>query len=412
MAAKRRRSRLYLTLAALLLVAAALAAAFWPRPALVDIADIRVAPMTVTIDEEGRTRVADPYVVSAPVGGELQRVTLEPGDTVAAGAVVAEMHPARPAALDVRTREQAKAAVEAAQAALRVARSDLKAAQANRDYAQSELERIRTLVERGIVSQVALQKAEQEARVAEARLDTVTAAIAQREAEVNNALAQLISFDDMGLAAAVENAEVRIPAIPIRAPISGTVLKVLHQSETTLPAGEPILEIGDVDGDLEVVAELLSPDAVKVERGDRVIIANWGGEADLDGQVLRIDPYGYTKHSALGVEEQRVGTVIGFTGPPEARAGLGHGYRVEVRIVVWEKPNALVAPSGALFRDGGDWAVFAVRDDRAVLQRVEVGRNNGAQAEILSGLTPGDRVILFPSASLSDGALVAQRQVE
>ena len=412
MAAKRRRSRAFLTLGAVALVVAALAAAFWPRPALVDIAEVQVAPMVVTIDEEGRTRVREPYVVSSPVAGDLQRVTLEPGDRVEAGALVAEMHPARPAALDIRTREQAKAATDAAQAALRVAQADLKAAQASRDYADSELDRIRKLVERGIVSQAALEKVEQEARVAAAHVETLTAMITMRRAEVDNALAQMISFDDLGLAAAVGTTRPATPAIPVRSPIAGTVLKVLHQSETSLPSGEPILEIGNIDTDLEIVAELLSPDAVKVERDNRVIIANWGGEGDLDGSVLRIDPYGYTKVSALGVEEQRVGTVIGFTGPREARQGLGHGYRVEVRIVVWERPDALTVPSGALFRDGGGWAVFAVRDGRAVLVPVTVGRNNGTQGEVISGLAAGDRVILFPSSALADGSRVAQRHIE
>jgi HlyD family secretion protein len=411
-AVKRRRSRIYLTFGAALVVAAALTAAFWPRPVLVDMAAVTVAPMAVTIDEEGRTRVREPYVVSSPVAGELQRVTLEPGDRVEAGALVAEMRPSRPAALDIRTREQAKAATDAAQAALRVAQADLKAAEASRDYADSELDRIRKLVDRGIVSRAALEKAQQEARVADAHAETLTAMITMRRAEVDNALAQMISFDDLGLAVAVGTTGAATPAIPVRSPIAGTVLKVLHQSETSLPSGEPILEIGDIEDDLEVVAELLSPDAVKVERGHRVIIANWGGAGDLDGTVLRIDPYGYTKVSALGVEEQRVGTVIGFTGPLEGRAGLGHGYRVEVRIVVWEQPDALTVPSGALFRDGGGWAVFAVRDGRAALQPVGIGRNNGTQAELLSGLDAGDRVILFPSASLHDGSRVAQRQVE
>lgn len=413
MAANRRHSRPILTAGAALIVAAALAGAFWPRPSLVDIAAVRSGHMAVTIDEEGRTRVREPYVVSSPVAGELQRVEVQPGDKVVQGeTLVAEMRPANPAALDIRTREQARAAVGAAEAALRVARSDLKTAEARRDFAQSELDRIRKLVERRIVSQVALERAEQEARIADAQLGTYQASISMREAEVNNALAQLIGFDDLGLAAAVGTDTLVVPTISIRAPIDGTILRVLHKSATTLPAGEAILEIGDVAGDLEVVADLLSSDAVQVRRGDRVAIVNWGGGRDLQGRVGRIDPYGYTRHSALGVEEQRVETIIDFTDPEADRGGLGHGFRVEVRIVVWERPDAVIVPSSALFRDGGDWAVFVVQDGRAALRKIGLGRNNGRDAEVLDGLAPGDMVVLFPSSGLADGARVAQRRVD
>ncbi|KUJ86224.1 RND transporter [Ruegeria marisrubri] len=402
-----------LTAAATVLVAGVLAAAFWPRPALVDMAEVRQGKMIVTINEEGRTRVKEPYVVSSPVAGELQRVTVLPGEKVVGGeTVVARMRPANPSALDVRTREQALAAVTAAEAALQVAHADLNAAEAKNEFAQSDLERVRKLVERGVASKVTLERAEQAAKVARANLDTVRAAIAMREAELARARAQLIGFDDMALAAALAESEGPTHSIPLFAPIDGTILKVIQKSETTLPAGEPILEIGDVDGDLEVVAELLSSDAVQVSEGDRVIITNWGGQKDLSGIVSRIDPYGYTKYSALGVEEQRVETTIQFTGPEEDRSELGHGYRVEVRIIVWEADDAVVVPSAALFRQGSDWAVFAVEDGRAVLRRIELGRNNGVDAQVLSGLKPGETVVLFPSANLVDGMRVARRQLE
>ncbi len=412
MAPKRKRSRQILTATAVLIAGAALAAAFWPRAMLVDIGTVTRGRMIVTVDEEARTRVRDPYVISSPLAGDLQRVELEPGDRVKAGDVVARMAPAAPEALDIRTREQARAAVEAAEAALRVARSDLKAAEARSRFAHSELERVSQLVERGIVSRVQLERAEQEAQVADAQLETVKAEIALRQAEVNNALARLISFDDTGLAQAVSRNAVKIPTVPIRTPIDGTVLRVFHQSATTLPAGEAILEIGDVARDLEIVADLLSSDAVKVERGDRVIITNWGGENDLEGAVSRIAPYGFTKHSALGVEEQRVETTIDFADPNGHRSRLGHGYRVEVHIVVWERGDAVMVPSSALFRRQGDWAVFVVRDGRAVQQQVRIGHTNGRQAELLDGLEPGDRVILFPSARLSDGQRIRQRRIE
>lgn len=413
MAKKKKRSRLMMTLGAVVLVGGALAAAFWPRAILVDMAAVRSGPMIVTINEEGRTQVREPYVVSAPVAGELQRVSVLPGERVVKGeTVVAQMRPVNPSALDVRTREQALAAVTAAEAALRVARADLNAAMANRDFSASELERANQLVERQIFSKVAQERAEQAARVAEANVDTVQAAIAMREAELKNANAQLIGFDDDRLSEALKRDNGAAHSIPLKAPIDGTILKIIQKSETTLAAGAPILEIGDIEGDLEVVAELLSSDAVQVVTGNRVLITNWGGTSDLAGQVSRIDPYGYTKYSALGVEEQRVETTIQFTDPNKELGNLGHGYRVEVRIVVWEAEDAIIVPSSALFRQHQNWAVFAVKDGRAALRTVSIGKNNGVEAQLLDGLTPGDQVILFPSANLVDGQRVARRQTE
>lgn len=411
MAQKKKRSRLYLTIGAVVVIGAGLAAAFWPRPTMVDLGAVTRGPMIVTIDEEGRTRVRDAYVVSTPIAGRLQRVEVEPGDPVERGkTIVAHMLPTNPAALDVRTREQARAAVTAAEAALRVARADLNAAIANRDAADSELVRTRQLAERGVTSGAALDRAEQAARVAAANVDTAEAAIAMRQAEVANARAQLIGFDDRGLAAAIDAAGVQ--QIPLYAPADGRILRIMQQSETTLPAGAPIMEIGNVGNDLEVVVELLSTDAVQVSPGDRVIIDDWGRPDALDGEVERVDPFGISKFSALGVEEQRVNAVIRFTGPPEAHQGLGHGFRVETRIVVWEDPDTLIVPSSALFRSGGNWAVFRVLDGTARLQTVELGRDNGTEAQVIDRLAEGDQVILFPSSGLTEGMSVAQRKVE
>ena len=200
--------------------------------------------------------------------------------------------------------------------------------------------------------------------------------------------------------------------IPIYSPATGRVLRVMQQSEITLPVGAPILEIGNIDQDLEVLVELLSTDAVRVSPGDRVLIDNWGGPEALNGVVDRVDPLGFTKVSALGVEEQRVNTIIRFTDPKEQQKGLGHGFRVEARIVVWEDGNALTVPSSALFRDAKDWAVFVVEEGIARLRRVEIGRNNGIDAQVQSGLNIGERVILYPSSGLSEGSRVAQREIK
>jgi HlyD family secretion protein len=411
MAKARKRSRLILTTLVVLVIGGALTAAFWPRPVLVDLGEVTRGPMMVSIDEEGRTRVAEAYVVSTPVAGRLQRVQVDPGDPVVRGeTVVAHMLPINPAALDIRTREQAQAAVQAAEAALRVARADRNAAIANRDLAESELSRAERLAAQQFTSQAALDRARQNLRVSDAAVETAEAAIAMREADLANARAQLIGFDDKGLAAAIGNT--RNDDIPLYAPADGRILRVMQQSETTLPAGAPIMEIGDIEGELEVVVDLISSDAVQVEVGDPVIIEDWGGSRPLAGEVRRIDPFAITEFSALGVEEQRVPVTVALTGPPEARRALGHGYRVEARIVVWQAADALRVPASALFRTGDDWSVFVADDGRAALRRVRIGHDNGVHAEVLDGLSAGDMIVLYPSAAIMDGIMIAPRSMQ
>jgi HlyD family secretion protein len=398
-------SRTILVLIAAILLVAVLAFAFWPRPVPVDIGEVVREPMLDTVTEEGRTRVHDAYVVSTPVSGRLRRVEVEPGDPVERGEdIVAYMAPSNPAVLDVRTRDQARANVSAAEAALRLAQAERNRAVADLELAESELERQRYLRENDVASEAALDRAVREARSASAALDSADAAVSVRQAELANARAMLD-----GISGDREDAPQLIADIPIHAPASGRVLRLIQQSETTLPAGSPILEIGNVEHDLEILVELLSTDAVRVLPGQRVLIADWGGETDLDGVVERVDPWGFTKFSALGVEEQRVNSVIRFADPGERPQGLGHGYRVVVRIVIWENDHALVVPSSALFRDGDDWAVFAVRSGRARRVRVEIDRNNGLQAHIVSGLEEGDRVVLYPSSAIFEGAAVVAR---
>lgn len=410
--ANKKRSRPWLIIAAALVVGAGLAAAFWPRPIMVDMGQVRRGEMTVTIDEEGRTRVRDAYVVSTPVAGRLKRVEVLPGDPVVKGeTVVARMLPTNPAALDIRSREEARAAVTAAQAALRVSRANLNSAIAKRDYAENELSRTQQLSERNIASDVALERARQAFRVATADVETAEATIAERQAAVAQAQAQLISFDQHGPTASPEIANGT--DIPIYAPIDGRILRVMQQSETTLPAGTAVMEIGNTSSDLEVVVDLLSTDAVQVRVGDRVIIDDWGGRRALSGQVSRIDPFGVTRFSALGVEEQRVNTVVRFTDSPDEYEGLGHGFRVEARIVIWEDSDALILPSAALFRAGEGWAVFTVTEGTARLTPVEIGHNNGIDAEIRDdSLSEGQQVILYPASGLVDGTHVAQRQID
>lgn len=403
--AQKKRFRMGMTLGLLALVAGGLTYAFWPQPVLVDMTTVTRAPMQVTIDEEGRTQVHETYVVSTPIAGRLMRLTVLPGDKVQAASVVARMLPTSPAALDARSREQASAQVKAAEATLRVAEADVKKAQADRDLTEANLERTRHLYESGISSKAALDNAERAARAANAALDTARAAISMRIAELNNARAAMISFDDAGQG--VQNGE---HVLSLVAPVSGSVLRIMQRSEITVPAGTPILEIGNIEADLEVVADLLSTDAVQIATGDSVIIDNWGGADVLQGSVARIEPWGFTKVSALGVEEQRVKVTITFDSPYAERTALGHGFRVETRIVTWTDNDALTVPSGALFRNGTDsWALFMVRDGIAQLTPIEVAANNGLTAALGGGVDEGDLIVLYPPAGLEDGQTVAKR---
>lgn len=407
---KKKRSRLYLSLVALLLIAGALTITFWPQPVMVDLGQVRRGPMSVTIDEEGRTRVRDAYVVSTPVAGRLLRVQVDPGDRVLRGeTVIAHMRPGNPIALDVRTREQARAGVAAAEAALRVARADLNAAMAHRDLTRTDQARTGQLAKQGMTTEAAVDRARQEALIAQAQVDTAEAAIAMRQAELANARAQLIGFDEHSPSVAVGSDS---DDIPIIAPATGRILRIMQRSETTLPAGTAIMEIGDVGGDLEVEVDLLSSDAVQVSVGDRVIIDDWGGAIPLDGEIVRVDPFGITTYSALGVEEQRVTAVVRLNSPATAHEGLGHGFRVEARIVIWEDDDTLMVPVSALFRERGQWTVFRLENGKAMRQAVQLGSNNGVDAQLLDGLAEGDQVVLYPSSSLSDGQQVRQRQVD
>ena len=383
--------------------------AFWPRAIPVDIAEAKTGPMVVTINEEAKTRVHDAFVVSAPIAGRLLRIEVDPGDTVTRGeTVIARMLPTNPTVLDVRTEEQAKAAIEAAEAALVLARAEVKRARADADFANLEATRTRKLRTEGFVAELALDRAERAHRAASAALETALAAVDMRVADLENARALLMTFSEADANAIDSNPQER-ESIPILAPASGNILRVIQESETIMGAGAPILEIGNPQEDLEIVAELLSSDAVKIKPGDRVIIDEWGGETSLTGEVERIEPWGFTKFSALGVEEQRVNVIIGFTGDRAAHARLGHGFRVEVNIVTWERDDALAIPASALFRTEEGWAVFHVDNGHARTRAVEVGQNNGVNAAITDGLADGDLIVLYPSNQIVDGVRVKQR---
>lgn len=387
------RILVWLVLAA---VAAAFVWAFMPRPLEVATAVVERGFLRITLDEEGQTRVRDRYVVSAPVDGKVLRIEHEPGDAVRArSTILARFRPSRPEFLNSRTRAEAQARVARSEAQVERARVDLDRARAEDSHAQVELARHEQLHAEGLMA---------DNRLEAARLDAVTASDAVRAAESAIVVAELelerarTSLIEAGAAGGDQD-----DVIILRSPITGVVLQRLRESESVVPSGEPLIEVGDPE-DLEIVSDMLSMDAVQIDPGDPVLIEQWGGETTLRGVVRQVEPFGFTKISALGVEEQRVNVIVDFEDPRAAWEALGDGYRVEIRVVVWEMDNALKVPSSSLFRNGDDWAVYVIDElSLARLRDVQIGRRNAVQAEVLAGLEQGDQVIAYPGDSIEDG---------
>lgn len=389
------RSRVAALIVALI-VLALLVWALLPKPVAAELATVTVGPLEATVEEEGETRVHDRYTVSAPLAGRVLRIEHEPGDPVVAGeTVLATFQPGDPALLDARARAEAEARVRAARAALGGAQAERARAGAESAYAVAEEERIRKLADQEIVSRDQLDSAVTRRRATEEGLKAAEYAVESARHELERARAALLE-------AGGEVASGGGP-LTLRSPIDGVVLRRFHESEAVVPAGEPLLEIAD-PARLEIVSDLLSTDAVRVTAGDRVRIEQWGGGEDLHGTVRRVEPSGFTKISALGVEEQRVNVVVDFDDPRQAWERLGDGYRVELAIVVWQRDDALKVPTAALFRAaGGEWAVFAAEDGRAVEKTVGIGHRGALEAEVLSGLEDGERVIVHPGDAVADG---------
>ena len=354
----------------------------WPRPLMVEAAVVDHGMVRTEVVDEGRTRIHDVFVIAAPVGGELQRLELEPGDTVERGQIVATILPADPTLLDARVAAEANAAVTAAQAGLTAAEADLQ-------LAQSEQQRVATLRARDFASQAALD-------TANAALRAARASVSARRADVARARA-----------AASSPASRARTATPVRSPAAGRVLRVLQESETIAPAGSPLLEVGDPQ-QLEIVAEFLSQDAVMMQAGAAAQIENWGDDTPIPARVFRIEPYARTKISALGVEEQRVNVILHLAQPDQAPP-LGHGFRVDARVIVSEQADALRVPTGALVRDGRGWAVFVIDRGRARLTPITIAQGGEDFREVTDGLEEGQRVVLFPGDDLEDGARVRAR---
>lgn len=396
------RFRTVFWIATALIVAALLVFAFRPQPVAVDVAQTLSGPMRVTVRDEGRTRVRDEYIVSAPVAGQLLRVDFKPGALVHAGDSVARIRPGAPAFLDARALAEGRAAVNSAEAALSGAQSELQRAQAQADFAAREAARIEELRSRDLVSVEAFDRARLDLRVAETALSSARQNQRIREAELDAARVRLTQPNETSDEPGV---------VDVTSPVSGRVLRVAQESASVIMAGAEVMSIGD-PSEIEVVVELLSTDAVQVQPGADVIIENWGRDnTPLHGTVRLVEPYGFLKVSALGVEEQRVNVIVDFVGPPEEWSSLGHGYRVEAAIVTWEEDDVIQAPVAALFRRGGQWAVFRIESERARLTPVEIGRDNGRNAQVLSGIEAGETIILYPSEQVSDGSRVSLRSV-
>lgn len=379
--------------------------AFLPQPVPIDMAEVTRGPMQVAVSDEGYTRVHDVYRVSAPVTGYLMRLDREVGDRVVAGETpLADLLPTHPQFLDERSRSQAEAAIRSAEAALKLAQAERRDTEAQLAFAQSDAERARALAKKGHISKVELERTELALDSAQATLDTAIAAERVRKSELENARAALIA-PGRGAPKASDQDIVKVTA-----PVDGRVLQLLQESEKVVSAGTPLLEIGN-PGQLEIVVDLLSRDAVKVDRNAPVEITSWGGDQPLNGRVRLVEPFGFTKISALGIEEQRVNVIVDFTDPRKTWSRLGHGYRVDAAIEIWRAEDVVRVPTGALFRHQNAWAVFKVVDDRAVRTDVVINHNNGRVAEVLKGLAPGDRVVLHPSERIEDRSRLKQREL-
>jgi len=390
-----------------LVVTVLLVLALAPRPEPVDAQPVIRGPMQVTLDHEGKTRVRERFVISAPVDGRVRRIDLEPGDPVVANeTVLATFEPTAPVLLDARSRAEAEAGVKAARATLTRARAERDRARAESELADTEARRTGRLAEDGIASEQQLDSAVATARARRDALDAAESAVDTARHELEAAQARLMRPAASDPATAADDVD---GTIRLRSPVDGVILKRLRESEAAVSKGEPLLEVAD-PADLEVAADFLSTDAVKIRPGMPVRIDQWGGETVLRGRVRRVEPSGFMKISALGVEEQRVWVVVDFADPQAAWESLGDEYRVEVRVVVWEGESALQVPTSSLFRHDGDWAVFAVEDGRARLRMVDIGWRNGLQAEVLSGLEEGMAVIAHPSDAVADGVRVTERQ--
>ncbi len=383
-------------------IVAALGYGFWPQPLWVEAATVAHQPLRVTIEAEGKTRLIDRYILSAPVAGYLHRIDWKIGDGIRQGQPLAMIDPLPSEVLDPRRRAQAEARVAANEASLQAAQQTVTATRAEADYAKLDFERITALCQqRCVVTEAERDRAESRTRQTQAQLRSAQFAVEVAQHEVEAAKTALRHSAAQPSGAARET-------VVVRATVDGQVLARPRQSEGVVEAGTPLLEVGDPRV-LEIAVDVLSADAVRIRPGTPVVLERWGGEQALEGVTRSVEPVGFTKLSALGVEEQRVWVVVDLRSPAEAWSRLGDGYRVEASFIVWQGERVLQIPASALFRQGEGWAVFVIDSGQARRRPVEIGQRGGLNVEIRSGLTEGERVVTHPDDALHEGATVQIR---
>mgnify|MGYP003827688829 FL=1 len=362
---------------------------------MASVAPVSRGPLEQSFTEEGKTRIQQRYVIAAPLAGVVRRITLQPGDAVQAQQVVAEIDPAGAALLDPRARNQALADVATAESALGAARQRVAALTTTESIAQGELRRLQQLREQGMATASQIDQARAQVATTGAELSTTRAdeQIAARRLQVARA------------ALTEEGAAGRGRVLQVRSPVAGRVLRRVVESATPVTQGQPLMEIGD-PALLEIEVEVLSTDAVRLAPGQKARVLRWGGDGVLDATVARVEPGGFTKVSALGVEEQRTRVILGFTSPREQWAALGDAYRVEVAFILKQEKDVLQVPGGALFRSGDGWAVYVVEDGVARRTVVKVGARSATAAQVLDGLKADQRVIVQPDDRIKDGTRI------
>ncbi len=394
--------RIILIVAALAIVGT-IALALRPKPVEVETAPVTRGLLQVTVDEDGKTRVRDRYIVSAPLTGRLLRIQLDAGDTVEPGVtLLAAIEPRDPDLLDPRAAAEAAARVQSAKANAQRAGPEVERAKAELQRATNDLKDKRDLLESGAATKQEVEDAEllERSRAEALRAAEFTQQIADFELKQAEAALLRTRSDD-------QRPRDTDP-FEIHSPCAGRVLRVMQESTAVVNAGTPLIEVGDPTN-LELVIDVLSTDAVKIKSGDPVIVERWGGENDLAGRVRLVEPSAYTKVSALGVEEQRVDVIVDLVDPHDHWKSLGDAYRIEARIVIWSQDDVLRVPAGALFREGDDWAVFVVEDGVAIRRPVELGHQTPHHAQVIKGLTDNDAVIIHPGDAVSDGVRVRSR---
>lgn len=373
---------------------------FMPKPVEVDVETVKRGEFRVILEEEGKTRLKDRFEISAPVAGTLCRLNWDVGDSVQAGQKLCEITPLKSVLLDPRSKADAEDRVAAAEASLRTARANVMAEAANANFAEAEFRRIKQIYEKKLISRSELERAEAEKRHADAKMESSRFAAESARftlAEAKNALTHF----------AAESVETQGEKVALHAPVDGQIMAIYQESEGTVSSGQALMDIGNAQA-LEVVVEVLSADAVRIRPGMPVEFERWGGETPLAGRVRVIEPAGFTKISALGVEEQRVRVIVDLTSPRDQWERLGDAYRVDTKFILWQGPDVLQIPDSALFRYQDGWAVFvATPADRAELRIVKIGQRSGLRAQIIEGLQEGEAVITHPDEKIEAGVTIA-----